>query len=169
MILKVHILEHPTVIAESSDPLVDIRGFVDAYNDNLAASMVPGKTLTIDESMNQWLGKVSRMPNIKKILGKPHPVGQEYKDIADAKTNIILRLDISEKHQDNKEFAGFRAVGGSILRLAKQWFSSGRTIIADSYFGSPATAAALYKRGLYSIMAMKKKEVLATQCTQRCA
>ncbi|KAJ8651753.1 hypothetical protein O0I10_012680 [Lichtheimia ornata] len=158
MILKAHTLEHPTVINASSDPLVDIRGYLNAYNDNLAASMIPGKTLTIDESMNQWLGKVSRMPNVKKILGKPHPVGQEFKNIADATTNIMLRLDISEKNQDGKEFSNLGAVGGCIVRLTKPWFASGRTIVADSWFGSPAVAAALRKKGLYSIMALKKRK-----------
>ncbi|CDH55609.1 predicted protein [Lichtheimia corymbifera JMRC:FSU:9682] len=157
-ILQAHTLEHPTVIQSSADPLVDIRAFVNAYNDNLAAALIAGKTMTIDESMNQWLGKVSRMPNVKKIIGKPHPVGQEFKNIADATTNIMIRLDISEKNQDGKEFSDKPRVTGCILRLTKPWFASGRTIVADSWFGSPAVAAELRKKGLFSIVSMKKRK-----------
>ncbi|KAJ8652095.1 hypothetical protein O0I10_012282 [Lichtheimia ornata] len=157
-ILQAHTLEHPDVISSSRDPLVAIRAFVDAYNDNLVTAMIPGRTMTIDESMNQWLGKVSRMPNVKKIIGKPHPVGQEFKNIADASTNIMLRLDISEKKQEGKKFSNLGLVPGCMLRLTEPWFATGRTIVADSWFGSPASVAALRKKGLYSILALKKRK-----------
>ncbi|KAJ8651861.1 hypothetical protein O0I10_012554 [Lichtheimia ornata] len=95
--------------------------------------------------------------NTIKNKSKPHPIGQEYKTIADAQTKITLRLDISEKDDSNKKFSDHGKVPGCMLRLSEPWFASGRTIIADSYFGSPASAATLYQRGLYSILAIKKR------------
>ena len=158
-ILPAHTLEHPATIAAgvTSDPLVPIRGFVEVYNENLLNAMVPGRVLTIDETMNQWVGKVSRMPNVKKIISKPHPVGQEFKTVADASTNIIIRLDISEKNFQVKKFGDQGAVISTVLRLSEPWFATGRTILADSWFGSPSCAAVLHQYGLYSIMAMKKR------------
>ncbi|KAG2217749.1 hypothetical protein INT45_005470 [Circinella minor] len=119
-ILAAHTLEHPATIAAgvTSDPLVPICGFVEVYNENLLNTM--------------------------KIISKPHPVGQESKTVADASTNIIIRLDIS-------------AVISTVLRLSEPWFATGRTILADSWFGSPSCAAVLHQYGLYSIMAIKKR------------
>ncbi|KAI9249776.1 hypothetical protein BDA99DRAFT_542078 [Phascolomyces articulosus] len=43
-------LEHPEVIATSEDPLVDIRNYVEAYNNNLEFAITPAKLLPL---MNQ--------------------------------------------------------------------------------------------------------------------
>lgn len=47
--------------------------------------MEPGRYMCVGESMNQWRGQ--GMPNLKKIPRKPHPIGQEYKTIADNVTD----------------------------------------------------------------------------------
>ncbi|KAL1928506.1 hypothetical protein VTP01DRAFT_2862 [Rhizomucor pusillus] len=52
------------------DPLYQIRGFLWAYNANLQDALTPGRYLSVDESMNQWLGKGK--PNIKNFPRKPH-------------------------------------------------------------------------------------------------
>lgn len=58
-----------------------IDSFWEAYNQNLAETVIPSWRLTIDESMNQWRGKKydDGMPGVRNIPAKPHPVGQEYK------------------------------------------------------------------------------------------
>lgn len=106
--------------------------------------------------MNKWLGR--GMPNIKKVPRKPHPVGQEYKTVVDTTTCCIVRLDFTgdnfrrsfDDRYDSKTIA-------SVCRLTQPWFNSGRTISADSWFGSPAMVRAMREHGLYSIMQMKKR------------
>src|SRR6185369_9323239 len=44
-----------------------------------------------------------------------------------------------------------------MLRLVEPWFRSGRTIIADSWFGSTDACTTLYNHGLYSILQIKKR------------
>ncbi|KAL1933931.1 hypothetical protein VTP01DRAFT_8021 [Rhizomucor pusillus] len=138
------------------DPLYQIRGFLRTYNANLQDALTPGRYLCVDESMNQWLGK--GMPNIKKVPRKPHSVGQEYKTVADTTTCCIIQLDFSgdtvlqefDDRYSHKDIA-------SVCRLTKPWFHPGRTIIADSWFGSPLMVREMKKHGLFSIMQVKKR------------
>ncbi|CAO3621055.1 unnamed protein product [Mucor hiemalis] len=150
-------IQHYSHVEVRRDPLYQIRSTIDAFNDRMAYCITPGKYLVIDESMNQWLG--TGMPNLKKVPRKPHPIGQEFKTLADHHTYCILRMDtVSDPLQ--KEFdnePGMLKMMGTIKRLVKPWFDSGRTVIADSWFGSPAMIAMLSELGLYSIMQVCKR------------
>ncbi|CEP19776.1 hypothetical protein [Parasitella parasitica] len=154
-ILKYHVFELFDAERKLADPLYQIRGFLSAFNETLSKALVPGKYLCIDESMNQWLG--SGMPNVKKVPRKPHPIGQEFKTLADNHTYCILQLDtVSDKFLkefDNED----RNLVATVKRLWKPWFRTGRTIIADSWFGSPEMTTKLLEQGLYSIMQVTKK------------
>lgn len=78
--------------------------------------------------------------NLKKVPRKPYPIGQEYKTIADNVTAIIMRLDFC---------------GDPLLRAPAP--REGRTIVADSWFGSLKMARELRDNGLYSIMQVAKR------------
>ncbi|OAD00941.1 hypothetical protein MUCCIDRAFT_164856 [Mucor lusitanicus CBS 277.49] len=143
-ISKMHVFTTPDARAYAADKLYQLRAFVDAYNDNLTNVIVlPGKYLCVDESMNQWLGH--GMPNLNKIPRKPHSIGQEYKTTADCNTCCIIRLDITGDEQPKKFDGVFPKTIATALRLVEPWFSSGRTVIADSWFGSPAIYGACGK------------------------
>ncbi|CEP19333.1 hypothetical protein [Parasitella parasitica] len=141
---KMHIFVVPDGTAHGNDKLYQLRAFIDAYNEKLKEVVIPGKYLCVDESMNQWLGH--GMPNLKKIPRKPHSIGQEWKTVADVNTCCIIRLDVTGDTLSKK-----------FDRLVEPWFSLGRTVIADSWFGSPAMVRALKDVGLFSIMQVKKK------------
>ncbi|GAA5797972.1 hypothetical protein HPULCUR_003370 [Helicostylum pulchrum] len=117
-------------MTNNADPLYQIRGFLAAFNETLSKTLEPSNYLCVDESMNQWLG--NGMPNLKKVPRKSHPIGQEFKTLADNHTYYILQLDtVSGKVR--KEFDDVdRNLIATIKRLCKPWFASGRTIIADS-------------------------------------
>ncbi|GAA5801961.1 hypothetical protein HPULCUR_007420 [Helicostylum pulchrum] len=134
-ILQYHVFELYDANRNNADPLYQIRGFLAAFNETLSKTLKPSKYLCVDESMNQWLG--NGMPNLKKVPRKLHPIGQEFKTLADNHTYCILQLDtVSDKVR--KEFDDVvRNLIATVKRLCKPWFASGRTIIADSWFGSP--------------------------------
>lgn len=137
-----------------------IDSFWEAYNKNLAEMVLPSWKLTIDESMTQWRGKKydDGMPSVRNHPAKPHPVGQEYKTLADSVTQIILQLDLArDRNAAHQEYNGEGKVIGGMLRLVKPWIGVGRTVYADSYFGSPTSAVALMEKGLYSVMHVKKR------------
>lgn len=166
-ITKMHIFQIPGSTSTQIDPLFQIRDYLKAYNDNLVKAISPGKHICIDESMNQWLGR--GCPNIKKIPRKPHSIGQEFKTIADTRTCCIIRLDLcGDNFMINafeNEYPNKKTIS-TVLRLTEPWHNSGRTIIADSWFGSPAMVRALLQKGLYSIMQVKKRRFWAVGMPQ---
>jgi len=95
-----------------------------------------------------------------KIPRKPHPVGQEWKVLADGLTNIVIHLEPCEDKEIEKHkwFASdYGSTTGYVLRLTQPWFGSGRTIVGDSWFGSPKLCILLMQNGLYSIFHVKKR------------
>lgn len=75
---------------------------------------------------------------LKKVPRKPHPLGHEYKTSIDSETAIIMRLvfcgDPLLRAPAPREK---RTVVVRVKQLKKPLFCSGRTIVADSWFGSP--------------------------------
>lgn len=141
------------------DPFHFARQFHNKFNENLSGAITPGSILCIDESMCQWMGKIDKGPFQRKIPRKPHPIGCEFKTMADARVNLFLQLDPVEppEHANKKKFSEYPATIATMLRLTEPWFNSGRTIIADSWFGSVNACTTLYKHGLYSILQLKKR------------
>ncbi|KAG2194272.1 hypothetical protein INT47_009682 [Mucor saturninus] len=156
-IMRMHVFEVYSVEKQKVDPLYQIRSAIEAFNDHMATCVTPGKYLVVDESMNQWLG--AGMPNLKNVPRKPHPIGQEFKTLADHHTYCILRMDtVSDpKVKEFDDEPGMKKLTATMKRLVKPWFGSGRTVIADSWFGSPAMTTMLSDLGLYSIMQVAKR------------
>lgn len=156
-IMRMHVFEVYSKTEQQRDPLYQIRSTIAAFNQHMPECVTPGMYLVVDESMNQWLG--TGMPNLKKVPRKPHPIGQEFKTLADHHTYCILQMDaVSDpvsKEFDNE--LGMRKLTATIKRLTKPWFGSGRTVIADSWFGSPDMTTILSGLGLYSIMQVCKR------------
>ncbi|KAG1462937.1 hypothetical protein G6F56_005406 [Rhizopus delemar] len=90
-IIQFHMFEISNGEKEILDPLYQIRDYLRSFNETLANTMVPGRYLCVDETMNQWLE--CGMTNLKKVPRKPHPIGQELKTLTDYDTSCILQLD----------------------------------------------------------------------------
>ena len=101
---------------------------------------------------------VNGMPHLVKIARKPEGVGAEFKNVADPYTGIILFLELQEGRDAMRAkqwSAEFGAGAACTLRMTRFWHGTGRTIIADSWFGSFLCAIALHGVGLYCIMMVK--------------
>ncbi|EPB91415.1 hypothetical protein HMPREF1544_01737 [Mucor circinelloides 1006PhL] len=70
-----------------------------------------------------------------------------------ASTQLNINVNVSV----SKRFIKDSDLTATIKRLVKPWFGSGRTVIADSWFGSPDMTAMLSDLGLYSIMQVTKR------------
>lgn len=113
--------------------------------------------------MSAWLGLEGfeckwAIPHKTKIMRKPKGVGCELKSCADCETKVLLRLEIMEGKvpMSTKDFVQeYGASTAVALRLTKEYFGSGRTVIADSAFSSVKTAEALLQRGLHFIGCVK--------------
>ncbi|CAG8764939.1 9436_t:CDS:2, partial [Ambispora leptoticha] len=127
---------------DNNDPFCLLRQFHNAFNKNLSEAIIPG-------------------PFQRKIPRKPHPIGCEFKAVADTRTNLFLQLDPVEPpiYANKKKFSDqYSPTIATMLRLTEPWFNSGRTIIADSWFGTVAACVTLYKHGFYSILQLKKRQ-----------
>ena len=86
-----------------------------------------------------------------KIKPKPRPIENEIKDLSDAKTNIVIRMEMYEEKEEKK----FGATCATSLRLTKAIHGTGRDLITDSWFGSVKTAVTLHNVGVHSIMVVR--------------
>lgn len=113
--------------------------------------------------MSFWSGSEAKnnlkgLPHSTKIISKPKGVGTELKSLVDCDTGIMLRLDIVEGKerqklkQYHKEGA---ATTAQVLRLAEPYFTSERTVVADSYFSSVNTLKSLAVNGMYFMGCVK--------------
>ncbi|KAG2192937.1 hypothetical protein INT47_001301 [Mucor saturninus] len=155
-VLQYHVFEVPCGNRLASDPLYQIRMYLQKFNEVLARALEPGRYLCVDESMNQWLGE--GMPNLKKVPRKPHPIGQEYKTLADHDTFCIIQLDTVSNSVKKKYDDTDCNLIATLKRLTEPCFFSGRTVIGDSWFGSPEMTYVLLDHGLFSIMQVVKRK-----------
>lgn len=141
---------------ETADRWVPVRSFIDAFNERMVWAVSPGHHVEIDESMSAWRGLgghvLGGLPHVQKIARKPQGVGLELMDLADAKSRIIIRVEMVEgKAAAPKKFdePGVPKGTSFAVRITEAYHGSGRIVGGDSAFGSLATAVALKTHGLY--------------------
>ena len=140
-----------------------VKNLINALNKTFQTALSPGSNLTLDESVIKAYHL--NMPAKIKIPRKPRPVGNEIWDLCDSKTQIVVNLEMNEgkdKREEDiqagvaKEFIlEYGVTTACALRLCKPYWGTGKTIIADSWFGSIQTVEQLKRRGLYSICMVK--------------
>jgi hypothetical protein len=147
---------------DPNDPHRHVTPLIHAFNERMLEVFKPGADLCLDESMMLWLGKVYLMDGWVVHPRKPDPKGYEFKAMCDVASAILLRMELccSEENKFTKQKEYFTYTGSlrnaQIMRMCKPWFGTGRTVTADSGFGSPAAVAMLRENGLFSNMMIKK-------------
>jgi len=157
LILKCLRVVPDTCYNNLGDPLRHTRDFIDTLNQHMLRQFKPGPVLTIDESMIagfSWF-----LTCVTVILRKPRPVGHELKTLCCSLTYICCRVEVQEgkEHMAIKPYRTvFAAAIACTLRLCDPFKSTYRIIVGDSWFGSVATAVALYTvLGLYCVLNVK--------------
>ena len=84
---------------EPNDPWRRVRFLIDEFNDFMPIRLMPGTVVTIDESMWQarWRAGV---PHTSKEPNKPRPVGIELKTLGDAKSYVLIQMELCECKED---------------------------------------------------------------------
>lgn len=142
--------------SDNEDENLQIIDFVDAVNRCFAQAFVPGDIMCLDESMvksyhRNLQGKI-------KIKRKPRPIGNEIKDIADARSKLVYKLEIYEGKDRMSEKEHHRELGATtatVKRLVEGIRDTNRIVVGDSWFGSVKTAVMLREMGLYANMLVK--------------
>lgn len=75
-----------------------VLDFIKAVNNVLKSAITPDNVVALDEDMIKLFHQ-----NLKgkvKIIRKPRPVGNELKDMSDARCHIVIKLDLHEGKDD---------------------------------------------------------------------
>ena len=104
------------------------------------------------------------------MIRKPRPIGNEIKNMSDARSHIVVNMKLYEgKDIMGEEFVKqYGATCATTLRLTKQVWGCKRTIICDSWFEGVKTAVALKEKGLHSIMIVKNHHKLCRYTLRSC-
>jgi len=140
-----------------------IKELVEAFNECREKNICPSGCACADESTIKWFGKDFRhtdgCPVVKKMKGKPCPVCIELKGLVCGEAAIMLVV-LPSGNKYNKiedQFSHYPTHVATTLRLANRLKGTGRSIFADSWFGSVHCATALYQElGLHSTMVVKR-------------
>ena len=82
---------------------LQIIKFLAAVNASFKRAYSPGDVVCLDESM---VKSYHRTPK-GRIIWKPRPVGNEFKNMSDSETNIVTNLELYErKEMSGKEYVG---------------------------------------------------------------
>jgi hypothetical protein len=143
---------------ELEDRFWKVRGLFDAFNLQKNETLVAGAKLELDETMFALKGRDGRFdilgnPAKVKIKGKPESTGLEIFSVADVSSGVFLKLELNEGRLGNskkKYVAEEKSLQVALVkRLTEPWSGTGRTVYADSHFGSVASAVAMSEFGLF--------------------
>ena len=74
------------------------------------------------------------------------------------KSKIVLKMELNEGKENMAGKQYTKELGqttATSLRLTQPYWSSGRVVVGDSWFGSIKTVSELLKKGIFSIMLVK--------------
>ena len=132
--------------SHSPDPDQQILDLIDAVNACFAEAISPGDILVLDESMVKSYHR--NLHGEIKIIRKLRPIGNEIKNLADGRTNIVLKLELYEGREPmskKKHVDKYGATSATTPRLTEEYHGTGRIVIADSWFGSIKSVIAVKK------------------------
>ncbi|AYV87237.1 MAG: bifunctional aspartate aminotransferase [Sylvanvirus sp.] len=95
----------------------------------------------------------SGLPHQTKISRKPEGVGSEIRCVIDARSQVMLQLELQESKEEmaTKKYVqdGESLSTAGVLRLVEPWFNTSRMVYGDSACASVNTAVKLRERGLH--------------------
>ena len=141
---------------DERDPFNPTRRWWDSLRDGFYNAVVCSWLMTLDESMVRWMGV--GMPGLMVILRKPTPIGLELHTLCCALSGILVWFEVYEGKDAmaTQEYCDRYPKSVALtLRMVKRFFSTGRVLIADSWFGSVACALALFQHGVFAVMNVK--------------
>ena len=152
----------PTYGQANDDPFNPIRRFLDQWNSCVAATLIPGPIICVDESMGLWVGRRNKagaiggngMPGWQFVGRKPTNKGREMFTTACCETGIIIFTELHEgaARMGQKEFVTeWGKNPAKAMRCVKPWFGTGRLVVIDSGFASLSCARGMAENGLFIV------------------
>lgn len=125
------------------DRLFKIRPVLDYFNDKMAAIYYPSKTLSLDESMMLWRGRLVFRQYIKN---KRHKYGIKLYMLTEPK-GLIIKFAVYTGQLD--DLGGTGHAEKVVFHLAKEKLSVGHSLYLDNYYNSYGLARKLLEKQTY--------------------
>ena len=146
---------------ELLDKFWEVRDLIAAWNASMEVEFLPSWINAIDESMLKWLNEYT-CPGFMYIPRKPWKFGNEWHDAGCCSSDVIWSVNLREgkdcpRHLGEKEYGGMGKTVGTLLRLMKSQFGTGKTVVLDSGFCVLQGLVELKKNGIYAHAVIKKR------------
>lgn len=136
-----------------NDRLAAISEVWDTFVSNLRRVYIPGATLTVDEQLLGYRGKV---PGRTYMPSKPKKYGLKIFWLCEARTGFALNGQIYTGRGQNEPI--HRNLGKDVvLELCKPFFGTNRDIVTDNFFTSHSLACDLLSNGLTLLGTVRKQ------------
>ena len=151
-----------TPIPQYQDKFCEVRDLIHAWNQHMKNIFIPSWMSCLDESMSSWTRKWT-CPGFMYVPRKPHPMGNEYHSIACGLSGIMFAIELVEgkdapnELKNSREFKDEGKTAGTLLRLCKGIFSTGKVVILDSGFCVLEAIIELKKKGVFASAMIKKR------------
>lgn len=147
-------------VPDYEDKFYEVREMEDCFNDPYECEYVSSYLTCLDESMAIWLNQYC--PGWMCVPRKPHPFGNKRHTLADTYPNVIFRSELVEGKDrpevlGKREFAEKGETVGTMLRLSKPLWNSGKIVEIDSSFCVARGIVEMKKRGVYGDGLVKKR------------
>ena len=136
-----------------NDRLAAVSKILAMFLCNLRRFYVPAATLTVDE---QLLGYWGRVPGRSYMPNKPKKYGLKIFWIAEAGTGFALNGNIYSGRAVNDPVHRNLSYD-VVMQLAEPFFGSGRDIVTDNFFTSHALAVSLLQKSLTLLGTIRKQ------------
>ena len=144
------------------DKFWEVRDMLEAWNDHMSDVFKPGWATCLDERMSIWNSQWTCLGWVF-VPRKPHPFGNEYHTISCGLSGIMFGLELVEGKDRPREIprdpneGTYGATSALLLRLCKQFFSTGKIVVLDSGFCVLQGLIELRKRGGFGHAVIKKR------------
>ena len=125
---------HEEILSQLVGEYNEILQFIDAFNEKCEEVFIPGEYLVLDESMVKSFHR--NLQGKMKIIRKPRPVGNEFKNVCDGHTQIVLFLELYEGKdlmKEKKYVTEYGATTATCLRLTDNWKHTGKYVYIHTY------------------------------------
>lgn len=144
------------------DSFHEVRGLIDAWNENMKVVFVSSWVTCIDESMSVWTNRWT-CPGFMFVPRKPHPLGNEYHTACCGESGILYAMELvegksrpPERLKDPFDAKGENTVG-LLTRLSDSLSGTGKVVILDSGFCVLKGLVELRKKGIFAAALIKKR------------
>ncbi|EDQ87032.1 uncharacterized protein MONBRDRAFT_27775 [Monosiga brevicollis MX1] len=142
------------------DEVKAVEELIDSWNARMTQLFSPSSTMCLDKSSVRHPSATT--PLFRLPSTKPNPTSQEYHNLCDAETRVIMRMELARGQDGSgpaaKDELDFGPLGALALRMTAPFNESGAVVVMDSTFCNLRAIVELRRRGLLAVTPIKQQQ-----------